>query len=38
MAIVAVNHSKIIVRSSDLIWVWGSKVEGTGCEEVAVEC
>jgi hypothetical protein len=38
MAIVIANHSKIIVRSSDLIWEWGSEVEGTGCEEVMVDC
>jgi hypothetical protein len=38
VAIVAANRSKIIVRSSDLIWEWGSEVEGTGCEEVTVDC
>jgi hypothetical protein len=38
VTMVVANHSSIIMRSSDLMCMWDSKVDGAACEEVIVDC
>jgi hypothetical protein len=38
VTMVVVNHSRIMLRSSDFMCVWGSEVNGAAYEEVSVNC